>query len=241
MTVELVSVQRVAEFTPEEAVRLYKTHYVDVAEFKSSESRLAKTEWGKHVINNWAEAEVYTINDRLLFTQTRSRMRVFFWALKPVEVFKTLNPQLIDEQTIKADRTVWDAYGNPSTVQVERTYILWRVRAEALGADPQANTYVYGLQMECPSTGKQHLILIAENQLYQPSVGKALRFIYGGIQPADRHGDVFFHKPLPLELLPKIKDKANSFYYRPHYIDSGYNTPEEKLAVEVVTNIRGES
>lgn len=196
---QLFSINSVLGFTFEEAARIYRTHFDSKEAFAASRPELAASDWGKSFMAHWNVTNPLTIKDREQFSDTRGRLRTFFWALRPVRFFRSLNPIVEDTVECDVERTIWDRYGNPRKVQSTRRYELLSVAGDQIGA---SDGRVYGLEMTCPTTGAAYLVLVSKwsNWTAEPArVADALKFMYSNKQPHLRHGDVLIGEPLTRE------------------------------------------
>jgi hypothetical protein len=83
--------------------------------------------------------------------------RTIFWAIRPERYFPQTNPVQIATHTDDVIRRVLSADGEITEVPWRRTYNLYEISSQALGVDSS----VLALQCWCPSTGKEHWIMLA--------------------------------------------------------------------------------
>ena len=185
----LYSLRGVAEFTREEFLRLLKTHfeYLDRLQRAMPNLELCPKQELKSL---WASLVPYTIKDRELFADdARSRLRVFFWALRPDRFFRSIPHEEVDKLVLDCRRTIWDSQGNPRQVAVCRTYTLLSVDNEDIGVVAQDLRYdrTKALEVKCPSSGSMFVLMVPPDTT---SASVAIASIFGTRAPTHRHGDV---------------------------------------------------
>ena len=136
------------------------------------------------------------------FSQPMARRRLFFWAVRPLRLLPYVATREIAKKTEEVTRTIWDAYGNPRQVTVERTYVMYELDPDRIGI-PSAGQVVYALVMTCPSTGQQYLSLAAE--FFLPSINAAIRSMAPDFPYNHRQGDVYI-QAVPVKYLQESND-----------------------------------
>ena len=182
-------------FTEEEAFRLYRTHYDSFSSLADAKPRVVNGPAGERLRDAWRSLKSYTIEDRHLFDCNRSRLRTFFWALRPVRFFRSLNPKVEAVHDGEYDRTIFDRFGNPRAVRVKRHYELLSINAADIGTDSNSGR-IYALEVTCPTSGSKFMIMLEGgfDRTSDPDtkIGQALGYIFNGQMVSHRHGDVVF-------------------------------------------------
>ncbi len=94
----IVSGQR--DFTLTEALRLWKAKYPEFIDFKKDVILHPNLEdFGKFVEEHWDDIKPVTVEEALKLSNTETR-RTYFDCIGVVQLFKSLNPKLLDRQVI---------------------------------------------------------------------------------------------------------------------------------------------
>ncbi len=104
------------------ALRLWKTKYADdYRDFqKDVITHESLNDFDQFVQECWNKIEPFTVKDALNIENTEER-RTYFDCIGIENLFKSLDPKLLDKQVVKKSRTRWDDEFKSYTHEFERT------------------------------------------------------------------------------------------------------------------------
>jgi hypothetical protein len=147
------------------ALKLWKTKYQDdYRDFqKAVITHESLNDFEEFVSSMWPLIETVTIQDALIQENTEDR-RVYFDAIGIEKLFKSLDPKLLDKQTIKKSRTRWDDEFNEYTHEFEDVYELYEIQATKMfTADRWGNEprdHIYAVRCWCTTTNREYWLYV---------------------------------------------------------------------------------
>jgi len=147
------------------ALKLWKTKYEnDYRDFqKAVITHESLNDFEEFVSSMWPLIETVTIQDALIQENTEDR-RVYFDAIGIEKLFKSLDPKLLDKQTIKKSRTRWDDEFNEYTHEFEDVYELYEIAASKMftadrwGNEPR--NHIYAVRCWCTTTNREYWLYV---------------------------------------------------------------------------------
>lgn len=147
------------------ALKLWKTKYQDdYRDFqKAVITHESLNDFEEFVSSMWPLIETVSIQDALIQENTEDR-RVYFDAIGIEKLFKSLDPKLLDKQTIKKKRTRWDDEFNEYTHEFEDVYELYRIEASKMftvdrwGNEPR--DHIYAVRCWCTTTNREYWLYV---------------------------------------------------------------------------------
>ena len=147
------------------ALKLWKTKYEDdYRDFKKAViTHESLNDFEEFVSSMWPLIETVSIQDALIQENTEDR-RVYFDAIGIQKLFKSLDPKLLDKQTIKKKRTRWDDEFNEYTHEFEDVYELYEIAASKMfTADRWGNEprdHIYAVRCWCTTTNREYWLYV---------------------------------------------------------------------------------
>jgi hypothetical protein len=147
------------------ALRLWKTKYQnDYRDFqKEVIVHESLNDFDLFVQECWDEIEPVTVEEALQLENTEER-RTYFDAIGIEKLFKSLDPMLLDKQTIKKKRTRWDDEFKEYTHEFEDVYELYRIEASKMfTADRWGNEprdHIYAVRCWCTTTNREYWLYV---------------------------------------------------------------------------------
>jgi hypothetical protein len=146
------------------ALKLWKTKYEnDYRDFqKAVITHESLNDFEEFVSSMWPLIEPVTVQDALIQDNTEDR-RVYFDAIGIEKLFKSLNPKLLDKQTIKKSRMRWDDKLNEYIHEFEDVYELYEIEGTKLfnkdrwGNDPQP---IFAVRCWCTTTNREYWLYV---------------------------------------------------------------------------------
>ena len=147
------------------ALKLWKTKYQDdYRDFqKAVITHESLNDFEEFVSSMWPLIEPVSIQDALIQENTEDR-RVYFDAIGIEKLFKSLDPKLLDKQTIKKSRTRWDEEFKEYTHEFEDIYELYEIEATKMfktdrwGNAPTQN--IYAVRCWCTTTNREYWLYV---------------------------------------------------------------------------------
>lgn len=147
------------------ALKLWKTKYEnDYRDFKKAViTHESLNDFEEFVSSMWPLIETVTVQDALIQDNTEDR-RVYFDAIGIEKLFKSLDPKLLDKQTIKKSRTRWDDEFNEYTHEFEDVYELYEIEGAKMftndrwGNEP--NNHIYAVRCWCTTTNREYWLYV---------------------------------------------------------------------------------
>ena len=146
------------------ALRLWKTKYAD--DYRDFQKEViiheSLNDFDQFVSSMWPLIEPVTVQDALIQDNTEDR-RVYFDAIGIEKLFKSLDPKLLDKQTIKKKRVRWDDELNEYDYDFEDVYELYEIEGEKLFTkqnewsrlDP-----VFAVRCWCTTTNREYWLYV---------------------------------------------------------------------------------
>lgn len=149
------------------ALRLWKTKYIDdIRDFHRdviTHERLR--DFGQFVAECWDSIQPFTVEDALKIQNTEER-RIYFDCIGVEKIFKSLNPKLLDKQTITKKRTKWDDNNDPVEYEFEDVYELYEIEGTKLFETNQWGQVpnpVYAVRCWCTTTNREYWLYVPTN------------------------------------------------------------------------------
>jgi len=147
------------------ALKLWKTKYQDdYRDFqKAVITHESLNDFEEFVSSMWPLIETVSIQDALIQENTEDR-RVYFDAIGIEKLFKSLDPTLLDKQTIKKKRTRWDDEFNEYIHEFEDVYELYEIDAKKMfttdrwGNEPR--DHIYAVRCWCTTTNREYWLYV---------------------------------------------------------------------------------
>ena len=150
-------------FTLTEALRLWKAKYPEFIDFKKDVIVHPSLEdFGKFVEESWDSIEPVTVEEALKIPNTETR-RTYFDCIGVVQLFKSLNPKLLDKQVITKKRANWDDENKESFRTFEDIYELYKIDGKKLfdkdrwGREPNP---VFAVRCWCTTTNREYWLYV---------------------------------------------------------------------------------
>lgn len=147
-----------------EAIQLWKTKYPDFRDFKREVITSPLLEdFGNFMEEMWEHIIPVTLKEG--FSQDNiEKRRLYFDCIGVETLFKSLNPTLLDSQTIKKKRMNWDDDNNEQLYEFEDTYELYSIPASKLQLKDRFNreNSVYAVRCKCTTTGREYWIYVPQ-------------------------------------------------------------------------------
>jgi hypothetical protein len=145
------------------ALRLWKTKYEDdVRDFhKEVITHERLKDFGQFVQECWDDIQPYTTTDAFNVQNVEVR-RVYFDAIGTEKLFKSLDPKLLDKQTITKKRTKWDDNNDPTEYVFEDVYELYQIEGSKLFGDSGRGGSVYAVRCWCTTTNREYWLYVPQ-------------------------------------------------------------------------------
>lgn len=146
-------------------LRTLKIRYEHMDEFEDLINFQSLLDFIKEV---WESVEPITFKEAFEIKDINTK-RLIFHYLGPVEIFKSKDPILINSVTIKKTQKRW----NPEReITFNDTYELYKLDAKKLLPDlinerRPVRGWIYATRCWCPSSNKEHWIIINPNEYYK--------------------------------------------------------------------------
>jgi len=182
----------------------------------------------------WDSIEPLKVEEALSMTNTEDR-RIAFDCIGVAKLFKQLEPELLDSQTIKKKRMRWDDKNDPYTYEFEDVYELYKIDGEKLFTSRNEwnkPNPVYAVRCWCTTTAREYWIYVpreaalgsrwwGENEDTKPDAIRSIAWTIRIDVPVDcidkiyRQGDI---------IVVKMVDSANPT----SSIDNSYHLSKEQ-------------
>src|SRR5690606_31678634 len=117
-------------FKLSEAMRYWKAKFETFKHFKRDViTHPGLTEFGAFVEENWNTIDPITVPEALQEKNVEKR-RVMFDCIGVSKLFSELDPELLDSQVLKKQRTRWDDNNKPYTYEYDDIYELYKIPGE---------------------------------------------------------------------------------------------------------------
>ena len=212
-------VDRVNNFTFDEACKAWKTKYQDYSDFQKevithdSYNELAKT-----LYDIWGTITPISVTEALQESNIEKR-RVYFNCIGVSNLFKQLEAELLDKQVIEKERTRWDLDNQPYLHKFSDVYELYRIPAQKLyggGQDRWGRTRLedsndaYAVRCWCTTTNREYWLYVPREAALgtrwksnddKPDAIRAIawtiRLDQNNIEKIYRQGDIIVAKTSP--------------------------------------------
>jgi hypothetical protein len=150
-------------FTLSEALRLWKAKYPEFIDFKKDViTNPSLEDFGKFVEEYWNSILPVTVEEALRQENTEIR-RTYFDCIGVINLFKQLNPKLLDRQVITKKRANWDDKNQETFRIFEDVYELYEIEGKKLFEKDrwgrEANP-VYAVRCWCTTTNREYWIYV---------------------------------------------------------------------------------
>ena len=179
------SVSNYTEFDLNTALRLWKTKFEDYKKFyKEVITHPALEEFGVFVWEMWDSILPVTAAEAFTISNIEER-RVYFDCIGPQKLFKSLNPELLDAQTITKSRCRWKEDNSEYTTCYNDVYELYKIPGEKLFGDrlrpnmwgPPRITPIYAVRCWCTTTAREYWIYVPERVAIEEGKPDAVKAI----------------------------------------------------------------
>jgi hypothetical protein len=150
-------------FTLSEALRLWKAKYPEFIDFKKDViTNPSLEDFGKFVEEYWNSILPVTVEEALRQENTEIR-RTYFDCIGVINLFKQLNPKLLDRQVITKKRANWDDKNQETFRIFEDVYELYEIEGKKLFEKDrwgrEANP-IYAVRCWCTTTNREYWIYV---------------------------------------------------------------------------------
>jgi len=162
-------VDHVNNFTFDEACKAWKTKYQEYSDFqKEVITHESYNELAVTLFDMWDSITPISVSEALQESNIEKR-RVYFNCIGVSKLFKDLEPELLDKQTIEKERKRWDADDQPYTHKFSDVYELYRIPAQKLyggGQDRWGRTRLedsndaYAVRCWCTTTNREYWLYV---------------------------------------------------------------------------------
>lgn len=168
-------------FSLDEACRLWKARFETFKHFKRDVIKHpALKPLESFVQEIWEDIRPITTAEAFL-EQNMEKRRVMFDCIGVSKIFRDLEPELLDKQTLHKTRVRWDANNQPYDYAYQDNYELYKIDYQKLftGEIPFSRRRpVYAVRCWCTTTGREYWIYIPEDAaMGSSSVPDAVRAI----------------------------------------------------------------
>lgn len=149
------------------ALRLWKTKYEDLKQFKAAVCNHPNLEeFYNFVAEIWDSIKPVTVKEALAVKNTEDR-RTYFDCLGPQKLFKEMNAELLDKQVVKKKRARWDDKNVQYEYEFEDVYELYRIPGDQMFERPaeswRRNEDVFTVRCWCTTTNREYWLFVPEN------------------------------------------------------------------------------
>lgn len=153
-------------FTFSEALSLWKSKYETIKHFRRDViTHSSLKELGDFVTEVWDSIQPTSI-EAALSEKNMERRRVMFDCIGVANLFRKLEPELLDKQVISKKRTRWDVNNTPYNHVYEDTYELYKINGEKLFQMEESwrrPSAVYAVRCWCTTTQREYWIYVPES------------------------------------------------------------------------------
>lgn len=153
--------------TYEQATRIWKTMYKTYEEFcKRVIIYDGMQEFAEHMSNIWSD--IKTVNSKEAFSEKNLEIRrLYFKAIGIEQMFKDLEPTLINREVIQFSNIRYDEKNNPSIDLINDIYELYLIDGKKLFPEETSewklrNANTYAVRCWCTTTGREYWIYVPE-------------------------------------------------------------------------------
>ena len=148
------------------ALKLWKTKYAD--DYRDFQKDViiheSLKDFDEFVSSMWPLIETVTVEDALIQPNTEDR-RVYFDAIGIEKLFKSLDPKLLNKQTIKKKRTRWDDEFKEYTHKFEDVYELYEIDGKKMYNEDRFGNPpapIYAVRCWCTTTNREYWIYVTK-------------------------------------------------------------------------------
>lgn len=155
------SVSGIKEFDLTTALRLWKAKFEDFKDFKKDViTHPQLEELGKLVEEMWDSIEPVTVSEALQNNNTEQR-RVYFDCIGVEKLFKSLDPMLLDSQTITKKRYRWDDDNKEYQYEFKDVYELYEIDGKKMFTEKHSSfDSIYAVRCWCTTTNREYWIYV---------------------------------------------------------------------------------
>lgn len=154
----------------DQAMRLWRAKYETIEHFRRGvvKSPLLN-EFYEFMMEMWDDIKPVSIEEA--FQQKNAELRrVYFECIGVVNIFKQLDPEMVDRQVIKKKRASWDDDNVEIEYEFEDVYELYRIPSKKLFGDAESNwqfrgddVFVYAVRCWCTSTAREYWLYVNDD------------------------------------------------------------------------------
>lgn len=162
------SVSGVGNFSFSDALRLWRTKYDDIKDFrKAVVTSDGLKEMGEFVDSVWDDIKPVTVEEAFNKDNQEIR-RTYFDCIGVITLFKSLEPELLDRQEIHKKRTRWDKDNQPYESEYDDVYELYKIDKKKLFGKLRNNDTgaVYAVKCWCTTTNREYWIYVPDGPAY---------------------------------------------------------------------------
>lgn len=151
------------DFILNEALRLWKAKYPEFIDFKKDVITHENLEdFGKFVEECWDSIKPVTVKEAFGIPNTETR-RIYFDCIGIEKLFKSLDPKLLDKQTIKKKRHKWTNNNQEFVYEFEDVYELYQIEGKKLfdtNKWGQEANPIYAVRCWCTTTNREYWLYV---------------------------------------------------------------------------------
>jgi len=149
------------------ALRLWKTKYTDLKQFKSEVCKHPSLEeFYNFVAEMWDDIKEVTVKEALQLKNTEDR-RTYFDCIGPKRMFEQVDAKMLDRQVIKKKRARWDDKNTEYEYEFEDVYELYKIPYTELFEKPKETWMrqddIFVVRCWCTTTGREYWLFVPEN------------------------------------------------------------------------------
>lgn len=154
-------------YTLSTALRLWKTKYRDLKQFKSEVCKHPSLEdFYNFVAEMWDGINPITVEEALKIANAEDR-RTYFDCIGPERLFKEMDAKRLDKQVIKKKRTRWDDKNDSYEYEFEDIYELYKIPANKMFEKPKESWMrqddVFAVRCWCTTTNREYWLFVPES------------------------------------------------------------------------------
>jgi hypothetical protein len=147
--------------------RLYKTYDNYFDNCIKDNPHQSMLDFAKIVEENWDVISEITVSEAFAEKNIEIR-RLYFKAIGVIELFKELEPTLIDKQVLEKEGISWLENGTEIPTTIRDEYELYTIPGEKLFPEESsswrvANATIYAVRCWCSTTGREYWIYVPNN------------------------------------------------------------------------------
>lgn len=148
----------------ETALRCWKTQHKTFDVFlREVITHDSMQEFADHVAGVWADIKPLTTTEAFAESNIELR-RLMFSCIGIEEMFKQMEPELVDRQEVDFKNKRWDSDNNPYFENIKDVYELYKIKGEKLFPEEsdwrRQNADTYAVRCWCTTTGREYWIYV---------------------------------------------------------------------------------